>query len=163
MKTETKELKAGQRFIATINGNKDVVGRIQIENDEVFLCQDVVTGKSCKNKLGYKSSYSIGRGTEYERKSNNVYDFKIVTYAEGDILVQGSNQRKIAFIHNNVMLLTNLEETSATGPYTVKTIEVAGWKLKDEPKEEKLIELTIQDISDGKGKGIPAHLIRIKE
>lgn len=28
---------------------------------------------------------------------------------------------------------------------------------------EQLVELTLQDISDGKGVGVPSHLIRIKK
>lgn len=31
------------------------------------------------------------------------------------------------------------------------------------PPSEELVHLTLQDISEGKGKGVPAHLIRIKE
>lgn len=33
----------------------------------------------------------------------------------------------------------------------------------DEPIQEQIVELTIKDISDGKGVGIPEHLIRIKK
>lgn len=31
------------------------------------------------------------------------------------------------------------------------------------PPSEELVHLTLQDISEGRGKGVPAHLIRIKE
>lgn len=31
------------------------------------------------------------------------------------------------------------------------------------PPSEELVHLTLKDISEGKGKGVPAHLIRIKE
>lgn len=38
-------------------------------------------------------------------------------------------------------------------------------KVVDElnPPSEELVHLTLKDISEGRGKGVPAHLIRIKE
>lgn len=44
-----------------------------------------------------------------------------------------------------------------------KPFFVAFWEEMKPIEEEQIIELTIQDISDGKGVGIPAHLIRIKK
>lgn len=41
--------------------------------------------------------------------------------------------------------------------------EIRSWKYIREVQEEQIVELTLQDISDGKGVGIPSHLIRIKE
>lgn len=40
---------------------------------------------------------------------------------------------------------------------------VCGWNYAKDIEEETIVELTLQDISDGKGVGIPSHLIRIKE
>lgn len=44
-----------------------------------------------------------------------------------------------------------------------KSFFVTFWAQMKPIEEEQIIELTIQDISDGKGVGIPAHLIRIKK
>lgn len=40
---------------------------------------------------------------------------------------------------------------------------IASWLEARDVEEEQLVHLTIQDISDGKGKGVPKHLIRIKD
>ena len=37
------------------------------------------------------------------------------------------------------------------------------WPIWREVQEEKIVELTFEDISNGKGVGVPKHLIRIKE
>lgn len=51
-----------------------------------------------------------------------------------------------------------------------KTIEEAddelstsAWNYWEELTDEQVIELTIQDISEGRGVGVPPHLIRIKD
>lgn len=44
------------------------------------------------------------------------------------------------------------------------TVAWSYWKeLENEVKSEQIVELTLKDISDGKGTGVPVHLIRIKE
>ena len=44
-----------------------------------------------------------------------------------------------------------------------KKVSIANWKnWKPIPKEE-IVELTIEDISAGKGVGVPPHLLRIKK
>lgn len=44
-------------------------------------------------------------------------------------------------------------------------VGISQWNYCNEitPPSEELVHLTLKDISEGKGKGVPAHLIRIKE
>lgn len=44
-----------------------------------------------------------------------------------------------------------------------ETTNVTTWKYAKDVEEEQIVELTIEDISNGKGVGIAPHLIRIKK
>ena len=46
---------AGLNFSAKIH-NTPVVGKIQVQNDNVFLCQNSFIGIDCTNKLGFQGS-----------------------------------------------------------------------------------------------------------
>lgn len=50
-------LKSGQRFKANIY-NEEIEGKLSIENDELYLCQDYEDGNECTNKQGYKYSWT---------------------------------------------------------------------------------------------------------
>ena len=49
---------AGRRFTCRINGTF-VEGKIQVEDDAAFLCQNVINGSRCKDTLGYYYSWII--------------------------------------------------------------------------------------------------------
>jgi hypothetical protein len=49
-------LKSGQKFKANI-GNEEIEGKLSIENNELYLCQDYEDGNECTNKQGYKYSW----------------------------------------------------------------------------------------------------------
>ena len=44
-----------------------------------------------------------------------------------------------------------------------KELNTTSWDIWREVQEEQIVELTLQDISEGKGVGVPSHLIRIKD
>ncbi len=52
------EIKSGQKFKALIN-DIDVEGKISIEDDLIFLCQDSEDGDFCINRYGYKYSWKL--------------------------------------------------------------------------------------------------------
>lgn len=52
----------GTKFKAKIQGVK-CEGRIQKEDDTIFLCQNVKNGNECYNKLGFDYSWTIGDGS----------------------------------------------------------------------------------------------------
>ena len=69
---------AKRSFVADICGERGVRGKVQVQENNVYLCQDRIAGACCRNRLGYFYSYHINRGTEYDLRENSVYDFKII-------------------------------------------------------------------------------------
>jgi len=73
--------KKGQSFSAKINGSK-CIGKIQVENGGVYLCQNEADGEYCSNKLGYRNSWSVNQGTDSDLLRNEVEDFKLLETKE---------------------------------------------------------------------------------
>lgn len=55
-------------------------GRVQKESGYLYLCQNILNGSECRNKLGFNYSWSIGEGIDL--KKYEITDFKIITQAE---------------------------------------------------------------------------------
>ena len=71
------EYSRGRAFTATIFGAK-VSGHIQFEDGDVYLCQDVLDGVPCIDKLGHKHSWCVYDGSPKSLLSNSVMDFKLM-------------------------------------------------------------------------------------
>lgn len=56
------KVKVGSKFTCKILGKK-IEGRIQIDEYGFHLCQNVVDGSDCINKLGYLYSWVIGNNS----------------------------------------------------------------------------------------------------
>ena len=79
---------------------------------------------------------------------------------EGDILVDEDGYKmKVLGRCGDVVLLSG--KGISADWYTIQQI-VKNFKLTNQPIE-KLVHLTIQDISEGKGKGVDPKLLRVKE
>jgi len=74
-----EKIKSGTWFKAVIDGVKSI-GRIQKTKDVgIFLCQNEVSGRRCKNKFGFAYSWTILDGTEENlRKCGHVRDIKFL-------------------------------------------------------------------------------------
>lgn len=77
-KIDWKKVKPGKWFSANINGSA-VKGRIQKEEDQIFLCQDTEDGSECSDKLGFKYSYTIRKGNSNDMRMENVKNFKFLS------------------------------------------------------------------------------------
>jgi len=51
--------------------------KIQFENDYYYICQNVMQGNNCKDKLGYAYSYTINEGDDEGIHSNSVSDILV--------------------------------------------------------------------------------------
>lgn len=52
-------------------------GKIKIEKDEIYLCQNEKEGINCKDRLGYKHSWFIADGSKDKLESANVSELEI--------------------------------------------------------------------------------------
>jgi hypothetical protein len=87
---------------------------------------------------------------------------------QGDIIIDSEGHRiKILGVCGEVYLTSELNDFSISdNHYTLEELINREFKLVQEDEdttESNLIHLTIQDISEGKGKGIDPKRIRIKE
>ena len=83
-------------------------------------------------------------------------------FIAGDMLISTKNGRSNLEVQGKIgriYVLIDLHYDSCF-LYTKEQLISRGYKLKI---KETLVELTMEDISAGKGKGIPSHLLRIKE
>lgn len=69
--------------------------------------------------------------------------------------------KRVVFMEKNNMYLAWQQVETLKDAETVTLLN--NWKYAKDIEEEQIVELTIQDISDGKGVGIKPDLIRIKK
>jgi hypothetical protein len=60
------------RFKGNTPGGNYWEGLIVVEDNRVFLCQNVVNGSKCKNNYGYKYSYEVFESTTSDLKNFNI-------------------------------------------------------------------------------------------
>ena len=86
---------------------------------------------------------------------------------QGDVIVSHNGEKsKILGVCGDAFIRSwtgNFDK--ASNVYTLKDLIRKGWKLESEltAQEPALVELTIQDISEGKGAGVDPKFIRIKD
>lgn len=69
----------GKYFTAEIKGIK-CKGRIAVEDNYVYLCQNKLDGRKCKEKYGYNYSYFIEKGTETYLELVGITNLKLWDY-----------------------------------------------------------------------------------
>lgn len=161
----------GKKFKASIH-DIPVEGRIQVEEGSIYLCQDVMNGYSCEDKLGFKYSWYIGDGSEMTLIKNGVSNLCIRTSTKeeaesfkdwqvGDKLVSGSNIWEVIF-RAGELVVCKREEDKATFNYTCDELYRLGFRLVYEPDpESEIVEVTMDEIA--KMKGIPVERLHIKK
>ena len=168
----------GRLFSAKINGDK-VTGRIRVENERVYLCQNKRDGMPCKNRLGYKYSWGVDDGSEEKLARNNVSCFKLTPstaeeieqykdWQVGDVLElldeyekDFDERHEVIFRSGELVVLKN-RDGEASENYTCDQLYKYGFRLappKIEEDEEE-VTLTMGEIADKFG--IPVDKIRIK-
>ena len=74
------EYKVGMKVKCKIKDNIIDDAKIQIVYNEIFICQNVISGMWTPNKLGYLYSWCIFSGNERELEETEVYDLKVLSY-----------------------------------------------------------------------------------
>ena len=158
----------GKEFQATINGIT-VEGKIQVEDEKVYLCQNKRDGSPCDDKLGYDYSWEVGTGSEFGLRDNDVTDFKLIdinpeTYKDwqvGDKIYTHSLSGEVIFRSGEFVVFKD-DENRASNNYTCDELFDNDWRLYIKPeKSEEIIEMTLEEVA--KLKGIDVKNLRIKE
>jgi hypothetical protein len=154
----------GRRFRAKIAGVK-VGGKISVDGEDVFLCQDEMDGYPCEDRLGYRYSWAVVSGSEKDLKENDVKEFYLVgetpseykDWQVGDKVAKENILCEVIFRSGELVVLRT-QYDKASENYTCDELFEEGWRLV---VEEDLIELTLEDVA--KMKGVSVDRIRIKE
>ena len=167
----------GREFQATIDG-ETVEGKIQVEGEKVYLCQNKLNGSPCDDKLGYDYSWGVGIGSEFGLSDNNVTDFKLIdmdpeTYKDwqvGDKIYCVDDYEiddpeiqifEIIFRSGELVVYKNPGDTASSN-YTCNELFDNGCRLYIKPeKSEEIVEMTLEEVA--KLKGIDVKNLRIKE
>ena len=163
----------GKRFKCKICG-VSVEGRIQVEGNKVFLCQNIRNGSKAKDTLGYSYSWYIDTGSKRDLEDNNITDFKLIGMTKGDIenykdwqvgdkIIYkngNSNKGEIIFRSGELIIFKDSNNTASVN-YTIEELYRNGWRLDEQPIEEPIVEITMEEIAELKG--IPIEKLRIKD
>lgn len=153
----------GRRFRAQLvkpHLSRIVEGKITIEGNEIFLCQDYVGGVSCEDKQGYAHSYMItekdmGVFQNFCLVFRNPSEYK--DWQVGDKVKLGTHEGHVIFRSGELVVL-DTEEGYHPVSFTCDKMFNVGWRLAE---EEDLVELTLEDVA--KLKGVSVDRIRIME
>jgi hypothetical protein len=72
------DFKHGQWFRANINDDY-CIGRISIEDNTVYLCQDTHNGSDADDKLGFTYSWQVNKGSASDVKANDVTNLELLS------------------------------------------------------------------------------------
>lgn len=99
----------GKYFVAEIRGTL-VQGRISIEKNGCFLCQNDFAGTSANNKFGFKYSWIINPKHENPFAVNNVFNLHVYDSSEECGLYLKEAREKKLRIEENFKTATNLHD-----------------------------------------------------
>lgn len=161
----------GKRFKCVIDGNL-TEGHIQVEENRVYLCQNIKNGGICEDKLGYEYSWYVRTGDEYDLLSNYVTNFKLIDMTKeeienykdwqvGDKIIHKDGSKGEIIFRSGELVVFKYEYGSASPNRTVEELYENGWRLDEKPYKESIVEITFEEIA--KLKGIPVENLRIKD
>ncbi len=91
--TKFSDLKDGQSFTCEINGDK-IFGKITVEREKVFLCQNNMSGTSPHDLKGFKFGWCIGHINHiFSDKMINtgITNLEVFDFSPGDVVVFNSS------------------------------------------------------------------------
>jgi hypothetical protein len=169
------KLEDGKMVSCFIEGHEVRKGALSYDEKigKWYICQDIVDGSYCKDKKGFKYSWCISDGSDKYLKVHKVENLRPFDSTDIDdiyvgcfIITAGIEARKVLSISDEMVALSRPGGITFKNWLDKQMLKKLGYKIYIEPTPEpepQIVELTIEDISNGKGVGVPAHLIRIKE
>lgn len=178
VKMNNTEFKHGMRVTCVIGNYKiydaKLLSEIEYGVKTWFICQNVVDGGKPWNTsdyFGYKYTYYIGDGSKSVMLRNHIKnlsasDERDIKNIRPGCQIIGQSGEKFNVIdcskNEKVWYVETLSRKSLLlYTYTLETLKKQGFEIVVEKPEEKLVYLTLEDISKGMGKGVPTHLMRI--
>lgn len=76
--SKTGKLEKGMMVRCHINGNRVGCGIIQEEYGSLYICQNIISGNPCQDKLGFHYSWCIEEGDSASLESNHVSELEII-------------------------------------------------------------------------------------
>lgn len=161
----------GKRFKCKIDGIY-VEGRIQVEKNMVFLCQNIKDGGECEDKLGYTYSWYVGTKDKDYLSMNNITNFEIIGMTKEEIenykdwqvsdkIINKDGTKGEIIFRSGELVVLKYNNNTASDNYTIEELYSIGWRLDEKPMEESFVEMTMEEIA--KLKGIPVEKLRIKD
>ena len=153
------EFRHNQKVTCEIMGDKITDARISINKSGIpFICQNEKDGGYTEDKLGYKYSWSLNKDftnydvTNLKPLSKSLDDFS--TLEVGDILINGSYDRRVLGILGEVIILSkdnDLEDcksgnVESGGIYAKRDLRECKYTLYQEP--DQIEEITIEELND---------------
>ena len=139
----------GLNFKANIDGTP-CEGKIQVEGDEVFLCQNSKDGFNCVDKLGFRYSWCIRKATPEDMKDKgiNVGDLEIVprdpeTYKDwqvGDMIYREDPTSCIGMVIFRSGDFVAVELNGSCRCYTCAELFGKGYRLELTDIEKQIID-----------------------
>lgn len=169
----------GRRFRCKIN-ETPAEGKIRVENNNVYLCQNEMDGAEADDKYGYKYSWSVSSGSKESLALNYISDFVLtpstpdeiesykdwqvgdkVCCKEGIVISPFSLHGEIIFRSGELVV----PKFNDRAPYvfTCNELYKRGYRLDVEPlsEEEKTVEISMDEIAEKWG--ISKDQLRIKK
>lgn len=162
----------GRRFRAKIEG-VECVGKIRVEDGEVYLCQDDKCGTECKEKYGYCYSWKVTRYGVVLLDRVGVKNFRLIdmtaseieSYKDwqvGDKVRRPYDEIREVIFRSGKLVVLEQSNGKATGNFTCDELFDMGFRFVAEPAtEDDTVELTMDEIAAKVG--IPVEKLRIKK
>lgn len=163
-----------RRFEAVFENDTKCTGRIRVENNEVFLCQNERDGRDCKDKFGFAYSWCVGIGDKESLKNNNVCAFRLLNltnseiesykdWVEGDKIKNGSHVWTIEARIKGLVFAID-ENNEACGPFTCDQLHEAGYRIVADPVEDETIEVELDELLKefAKTHGVDMSKVKVK-
>lgn len=160
----------GRKFSAKIKGTY-AEGRIRVEDGNVYLCQNMRDGANCDDKLGFRFSWSVHKGSSDDLKDMNVTDIRLIPEAAeeieaykdwrvGDKITDGLESLEVIFRSGELVVCKDSDDEAGSN-YTCNELHKHGYRLVVESEKEEIVEVTMAEIAEMKG--VPVERLHIKK
>ena len=140
------KLRKGMSVTCKIDGTAIKDAKIQEENGLFYICQNEIDGENCEDKLGYKYSWLIFKGSDNDIEWFGVTDLKplksLENLCEGDIITDGHGERMVLGVYGKVYFMSKKNNFDyADENFTAKELEDYEYELKESDPDSEFIEI----------------------